>query len=79
MFLFRDLVSPRTWLAMTHHLAGVFTGLVAFIFLAVGLSTGASLVVVALVGVPILGVTIRLADWFARAERPPGVSSATRC
>jgi signal transduction histidine kinase len=69
MFLLRDLVSPRTWLAMTHHLAGVFTGLVAFIFLAVGLSTGLSLVVVALAGLPILGITIRLSEWFAQAER----------
>jgi signal transduction histidine kinase len=69
MFLLRDLVSQRTWLAMTHHLAGLFTGLVAFVLLVVGLSTGVSLVVLALAGLPILGVTTRLAEWFAHAER----------
>jgi hypothetical protein len=26
MFLLRDLVSPRTWLAMTSHLAGLVIG-----------------------------------------------------
>jgi signal transduction histidine kinase len=69
MFLVRDLVSPRTWLAMTSHLAGLFTGLVAVVIYTVGLSLGASLVVVALVGLPVLGVTLRLVDWFAQAER----------
>src|ERR1700730_1045842 len=69
MFLLRDLVSPRTWLAMTSHLAGLFTGLVAVVVYTVGLSVGASLLVVALVGLPVLGVTLRLIDWFAVAER----------
>src|ERR1039457_1144158 len=52
MFLLRDLVSPRTWLAMIHHLAGLFTGLV-----------------VALFGLPVLGVTLRMADGLASVER----------
>jgi len=69
MFLVRDLVSPRTWLAMIHHLAGLFIGLVVVVVITVGLSLGFSLLVVALVGLPILGVTLRLADWFASAER----------
>ena len=69
MFLLRDLVSPRTWLAMTSHLAGLFLGLVAVVVYTVGLSVGASLLVVALVGLPILGVTLRLMEWFAMAER----------
>ncbi len=69
MFLLRDLVSPRTWLAMTSHLAGLFTGLVAVVVYTVGLSVGASLLVVALAGLPILGVTLRLTEWFAVAER----------
>ena len=69
MFLLRDLVSPRTWLAMIHHLAGLFIGLAAVVVLTVGLSVGVSLLVVALVGLPFLGVTLRLADWFASAER----------
>jgi signal transduction histidine kinase len=69
MFLVRGLVAPRTWLAMTHHLAGLFTGLAAFIFFVACYSLGFSLLAVALVGLPILGVTLRLAEWFAAAER----------
>jgi signal transduction histidine kinase len=69
MFLVRDLVSPRTWLAMTSHLAGLFTGLVAMVVFITGLSLGFSLLVLALVGLPILGLTLRAADWFAVAER----------
>ena len=45
MFLVRDLVSPRTWLAMTSHLAGLFTGLVVMVVVVTGLSLGFSLVV----------------------------------
>ncbi len=69
MFLIRDLVSPRTWLAMTSHLAGLFTGLAAFVVITVGLSLGFSLLVLALVGVPLLGLTLRMTEWFAVAER----------
>jgi signal transduction histidine kinase len=69
MFLVRDLVSPRTWLAMTSHLAGLFTGLVAMVVFITGLSLGFSLLVLALIGLPILGLTLRAADWFALAER----------
>ena len=69
MFLLRDLVSPRTWLAMTSHLAGLFTGLLVFVFIATGLSLGFSLLVLALAGLPILGLTLRAATWFATAER----------
>jgi signal transduction histidine kinase len=69
MFLLRDLVSARTWLAMTNHLAGLFAGLAVFVVVTTGLSLGFSLLILALVGLPILGVTLRLADWFAVAER----------
>jgi signal transduction histidine kinase len=69
MFLVRDLVSARTWLAMTSHLAGLFTGLVAMVVVITGLSLGFSLLVLALAGLPILGLTLRAADWFALAER----------
>ena len=69
MFLIRDLVSPRTWLAMTSHLAGLFTGLAAFVVITVGLSLGFSLLVVALAGLPLLGLTLRMTEWFAVAER----------
>src|SRR5207245_2393164 len=91
-FLLRDLVSPRTWLAMTHHLAGLILGLAAFILFVVCYSLGFSLIVLALLGLPILGATLRLAEWFAAAERarfalllgvqipawPPGTRSGYR-
>jgi signal transduction histidine kinase len=69
MFLLRDLVSARTWLAMTNHLAGLFLGTVAIIVFSAGYSLGFSLLVLGLIGLPILGVTLRLAGWFARTER----------
>ena len=69
MFLVRDLVSPRTWLAMTSHLAGFVLGIVAFVMVVAGLCFGYSLLVLALVGLPLLGLTLRLASWFAAVER----------
>jgi signal transduction histidine kinase len=69
MFLVRDLVSPRTWLAMTSHLAGFVMGLAVFVAVVTGLSLGFSLLVLALVGLPLLGLTLRLATGFAVAER----------
>ena len=69
MFLLRDLVSPRTWLAMTSHLAGLFIGFAVIFVFTFGLGFGFSLVVVALIGLPVLGLTLRFADWFAMAER----------
>ncbi len=69
MFLVRDLVSPRTWLAMTSHLAGFVLGIAVFVFVVTGLSLGFSLLVLALVGLPLLGLTVRAASWFAVAER----------
>ncbi len=69
MFLVRDLVSPRTWLALIHHWVGLFLGIAALTVFATCLSLGASLLVVALIGLPILGVMVWAADLFARAER----------
>jgi hypothetical protein len=69
MFLVRDLVSPRTWLAMISHLAGLVIGFAVIFVFTFGLAFGFSLVVVALVGLPVLGVTLRFAEWFATAER----------
>jgi signal transduction histidine kinase len=69
MFLVRDLVSPRTWLAMTSHLAGLVLGIAAFVVIVTGLCLGYSLLVLALVGLPLLGLTLRLASWFAVVER----------
>jgi signal transduction histidine kinase len=69
MFLLRDLVSTRTWLALISHLTGVFIGIVAYVLVVVGLSLGFSLLTVVLAGLPILGLTLRAATWFAAAER----------
>jgi signal transduction histidine kinase len=69
MFLLRDLVSARTWLAMTDHLAGLFIGTVAIFVFTFGLGFGFGFVFLGLVGIPLLGITLRLATWFARAER----------
>jgi signal transduction histidine kinase len=69
MFFLRDLVSPRTWLAMTSHLAGLFLGLAVIVVFVTGLSLGFSLLVLALTGLPILGLTLRAATLYATAER----------
>ncbi|MGH3254445.1 MAG: sensor histidine kinase [Streptosporangiaceae bacterium] len=69
MFLLRDLVSARTWLAMTQHLAGLFIGTVAIFVFTFGLGFGFCFIWLGLIGIPILGVTLRLATRFARAER----------
>jgi len=69
MFLLRDLVSPRTWLAMISHLAGLFLGIAIMVVVVTGLSLGFSLLVLALTGLPILGLTLRAATWCAAAER----------
>jgi signal transduction histidine kinase len=69
MFLLRDLVSPRTWLAMIHHLAGLIGGLAVFVITVTGLSLGFGLIPLALVGLLILGLTLRVVGGLARVER----------
>jgi signal transduction histidine kinase len=69
MFLLRDLVSARSWLALIHHLVGLFIGIAAIAVFTTGLSLGFSLLVVALIGLPVLGLTLRMASAFAAAER----------
>jgi signal transduction histidine kinase len=69
MFLLRDLVSARTWFAMTQHLAGLVIGFVVIWIVTFGLGFGFGGLFFALVGLPLLGVILRLADLFARAER----------
>ena len=69
MFLVRDLVSTRTWLAMAQHLSGLLVGFVASFIAAFGLGFGFGGLVFALAGLPLLGVILRLADWFAQTER----------
>jgi len=68
MFLLSDLVSARTWLALIHHLVGLFLGCAAIFVVTFGLGFGGGMLVL-LVGLPVLGLTLRLTDWFSRAER----------
>jgi len=69
VFLIRDLLSPRTWLAFSHHLAGLVIGLVVGIAAIVCLVLGVALLPLMLIGVPVIGLTLRGAGWFAAAER----------
>ena len=68
MFLIRDQVAPRTWLALTHHVAGLVVG---FLFLGalIGITVSAALVPLGLVSLPILGLMLRCADGLAAGER----------
>jgi signal transduction histidine kinase len=69
MYFVRDLVSPRTWLAFIHHFIGVCVGAVVVWIVVPGLVVGAMGLPVAMIGMPILGTTLRFTDWFARTER----------
>ena len=69
MFLVRDLVSPRTWLAMISHLAGLFIGAVGSFFALFGFIFGLGLIPFVFVGLPVFGVTLRFTEAFAELER----------
>ncbi len=63
------LVSPRTWLAVIHLLAGLVIGIVAFTVVVVGIGLGIGLMPIFLVGIPVLVGVIWLAGLGGRAER----------
>jgi signal transduction histidine kinase len=63
------LVSPRTWLAYIHHMTGLVIGLVSTVAAIVLLAVGVCTLPLALIGVPILGLAMRCAGWFAWFER----------
>jgi signal transduction histidine kinase len=63
------LVSPRTWLAVIHLLAGLVIGIVAFTVVVVGIGLGIGLMPIFLVGIPVLVGVIWLAGQGGRAER----------
>ncbi len=69
MSLLRGLVSARTWLAFTHHVAGLVLAIASFTVVVTGVAVGVALLPLALAGLPVLGVTARLADGFAAVER----------
>jgi signal transduction histidine kinase len=67
--MLRDVVSARTWLAVTHLLAGLATGMIGFSVALAGLVAGIGLLVAFLLGVPVLLVTLWFGWQFARLER----------
>ena len=69
MSLVSGLWSVRTWLAFTHHVAGLFLGIVSAVIAIVGITLGVGLLPLALVGVPVLGLTTRFSDAVAALER----------
>ena len=69
MSLLRGLVSARTWLAFTHHIAGLALAIAAFTVVVTGVALGIGLLPLALVGIPVLALTSRFADGFAAIER----------
>jgi signal transduction histidine kinase len=69
MYLVRDLVSPRTWLAFIHNFVGVLLGGLVIWIVVPGLLAGAIGMPIAMIGMPILGATLRFTDWFAQTER----------
>ena len=69
MSAIRDLVSPRTWLAYIHLMTGLVIGLVSTVAAIVLLVVGVCTLPLALIGVPILGFTMRCAGWLAWFER----------
>ena len=69
MSLLRGLVSARTWLAFLHNLIGFAFGIASFVIVVVGFALGFGLSPLALVGLPVLGLTARFCDGFAAVER----------
>ncbi|MGH3280134.1 MAG: sensor histidine kinase [Trebonia sp.] len=69
MSLLRGLVSARTWLAFTHHVAGLVLAVASFTVVVTGFAVGLTLTPLALVGLPVMGVTVRFASAFACVER----------
>jgi len=69
MFLIRGLVSARTWLAFIHHMVGLVVAIASFTIVVTGVACGVALLPLALVGLPVLGLTTRFADGLAAMER----------
>ena len=69
MFLFRDLISARAWLATGSVLAGCVTGLLSFLVVIIGVSVGAGMLPAALVGVLVFGCLLRFDEYFGQLER----------
>jgi signal transduction histidine kinase len=69
MFLIRDLVSARTWLALISLLVDLLLGWAAATVVVILLVVGIGLLPVALVGLPVIGLGLRAATWYGAFER----------
>jgi signal transduction histidine kinase len=69
MFLLRDLVSARSWLALCSVVAGCVTGFVSLFVAGFGFVFGVGFAVFGLAGVPVLGCLMRFDEWFSWLER----------
>jgi signal transduction histidine kinase len=69
MSLIRDLVSARTWLAFTHHVAGLALSIASFTIVVTGFTVGLATTPLALVGLPVIGLAVRFSTAFAAVER----------
>jgi signal transduction histidine kinase len=69
MFLIGDLMSARTWLALVNQLIDVLFGWVAVALVVTLLAVGTCLLPLVLAGLPILGLGLRAAAWYAACER----------
>ncbi|HTU76587.1 MAG TPA: sensor domain-containing protein [Trebonia sp.] len=69
MFLISDLTSARTWLALISELADLLVGWAVVTLVFVLLSAGLSLLPIALAGLPVIGLGLRVAAWYGRYER----------
>ena len=67
--LFWDIVSPVTWLAVIHLMGGFVIGLVSFVVAVTACVAAVGSAPAALVGIPLLAVTLWLCQRFAHAER----------
>jgi signal transduction histidine kinase len=67
--LFRDIVSPGTWLAVIHLMVGFPIGMVSFITAIAFCSAAIGSAPAALLGIPLLAVALWLCQQLARAER----------
>jgi signal transduction histidine kinase len=69
VFVISGLGSPRTWLAFSHHLLGLAVGLAATFGVISLLTTSVIGLPFLLVGIAVLGITLRCATWLAAFER----------
>jgi signal transduction histidine kinase len=69
MSFIRGLVSARTWLAFTHHVAGLVLAIASFAMVFALFVVGLVAIPLALIGLPVVGIALRLSDAFAAVER----------